>query len=76
MTYATDGNTWTSSEDDKVTIDYIFAMGRGRPNSSIYKLDVDFKDVQVKDLITMTSNVSLSDHDSVTAKIKLGCNII
>ena len=78
LTYAADGNTWTGftdPADEKVTIDYILAMGRGGSNHSIYALDVDFKDVFVKDLRTTINNVSLSDHNAVLAKVKLGCTI-
>ena len=78
ITYAADGNTWSDfkySGDKKVTIDYILAMGRGGSNHSVYALDVDFKDVLVKDLRTTINNVSLSNHNSVLAKVKLGCTI-
>ena len=67
ITDGADGNTWHSS-DVKRTIDYILAMGRGG-------FDVDFKDVLVKDLKTTINNVSLSNHNSVLAKVKLGCTI-
>ena len=78
LTYATGGNTWSglkNSTDDKVTIDYILAMGRTKSRASNYAVDVDFKDVLVKDLKTNINNVSLSDHNSVYAKVKLGCSI-
>ena len=74
ITDGADGNTWHSS-DVKRTIDYILAMGRGGSNQGIYALDVDFKDVLVKDLRTTINNVSLSDHNAVLAKVKLGCTI-
>ena len=78
LTYATDGNTWsrlTNPADEEVTIDYILAMGRTKSSSSNYAVDVDFKDVLVKDLKTNINNVSLSDHNLVYAKVKLGCTI-
>jgi len=78
LTYAADGNTWTGftdPADEKVTIDYILAMGGGGSNQGIHALNVDFKDVLVKDLRTTTNNVSISDHNSVLAKVKLGCTI-
>ena len=74
LTYATPGNTWTNPEEEAVTLDYIFAMGRSNVSPSIYTMDVDFKKVKVEDLKTTPNNVSLSDHNSVFAKIKLGCN--
>jgi len=74
LTYATPGNTWTKPEEEKVTLDYVFAMGRSNLSPSIYTMDVDFKKVKVEDLKTTPNDVSLSDHNSVFAKIKLGCN--
>ena len=74
LTYATPGNTWTKPEEEKVTLDYVFAIGRSNLSPSIYTMDVDFKKVEVEDLKTTPNDVSLSDHNSVFAKIKLGCN--
>ena len=75
LTYATEGNSWTDPADEKVTIDYIFAKRRNNlcPNSS--GRNVNFKKVVVEDLKTITNNVSFSDHNSVFAKINLGCSV-
>jgi len=73
-TYATIGNTWTDTVFDTVTIDYILAKSRNTSSSSNYTMYADFEKVVVEDLKTVISNVSISDHNSVFASLKLGCS--
>ena len=68
VTYGTVGNNWFSTSNEKMftknaTLDYIMAMG----NNQIMP---KFKHPTVQDLKT-PNNLSLSDHNSVSAKIKL-----
>ena len=76
FTMATDGNTWTKPEEETITIDYIFATSMSKSSSNAYALDVDFEEVRVEDLKTTINNVSISDHNSVFAKVKLGCSLV
>ena len=68
LTYGTVCNNWFSTSNDKsltknATLDYIMAMG----NDEIMP---EFKNPTVQDLKT-PNDLSLSDHNSVSAKIKL-----
>ena len=63
LTYGTIDNNWTSNETSFATLDYIMAMGK-------YQIMPKFKLATVQDLKT-PDNLSLSDHNSVSAKIKL-----
>jgi len=63
LTYGTIDNNWTSNETSFATLDYIMAMGK-------YQIMPKFKFTTVQDLKT-PNNLSLSDHNSVSAKIKL-----
>ena len=76
FTKGTDWNTWTKPEEETVTLDYIFATSNSKSSSSSYALNVDFEEVRVEDLKTTINNVSISDHNSVFANVKLGCSLV
>ena len=62
LTYGTIDNNWSLTSNE-TTLDYIMAMGK-------YQIMPKFKFATVQDLKT-PDNLSLSDHNSVSAKIKL-----
>ena len=64
LTYGTIDNNWSlTSNETSVTLDYIMAMGK-------YQIMPKFKFATVQDLKT-PNDLSLSDHNSVSSKIKL-----
>ena len=70
-TYATTLNTWLDWEEPAATLDYAMAMGK---NNRKIKSEVWVKQFEIKELRTLDSDVSFSDHQAVWAEFETRCH--
>jgi len=69
-TYATSNNTWRDLEQPAAAMDFVMAMGK---NNHEIKSEVRVKQFEIKELRTLNSNVSFSDHQAVWAEFQTRC---